>query len=351
MSTPVVSTKKITPKNGEEKNGAWLYEVGTPIIINYAVESSGNSTNYIKQLIDWGDETIVESSQLPIGRPFQSHHAYTVIGEYLIKLGAINSNGEESPYNSYNQIRVRITPLAETKKELFRWRGLALPFKGISDNIAAIEDLPVDVTFKLAQDAPALNDDTSPTTTLIIEGEALEFEVGASLVISEDKKLITTTRVVGTKLNIITIDESLPLADSYTRDGTSVRLIRSNLGRSFHKERVNKSWYFPVSYDDDLVKAGVAAVLATSLFERVMLPEFGSRLYEIPFEQNDQFTNNLIEEYVVRAIERWEPRADIVSTSITSFQNDITIKLKLKVNLETFSIDFTLNELLSLVTK
>jgi len=347
MSAPVVSLKKLEPKNGTLINGVWVFEIGTPVIVNYAVDSSGDGQKYIKQVINWGDETVVESSQLPVGRPFQSHHAYTEVGEYTIKLGAVNLSGAECLYNSNNLIRVRVTPLAESKKELFKWRGLALPFKSISDNIAAIEDLPVSITFALAQDAPELAEDNTPNTVIVVAGEALEFELGASVVISQEDKLITTSKVVGINLNVITLDESFPLVDSYERDKATVELIRSNLGRTFHKERVNKSWYFPVSYDNDLVKASIANILSTTPYERVMLPEFGSRLHEIPFEPNDKFTNGLIQRYVVTAIEKWEPRADVVDVKIVNLNDTVTAHIKLKINLETFTVDFNLDQSLT----
>jgi uncharacterized protein len=80
-----------------------------------------------------------------------------------------------------------------------------------------------------------------------------------------------------------------------------------------------------------------------------MLPDFGSRLNEIPFEPNDEVTNALIERYVVDAISRWEPRAAVLDTTITNTDDQVYVRIKVRVNLETFSVDFALDESLALV--
>lgn len=150
-------------------------------------------------------------------------------------------------------------------------------------------------------------------------------------------------------MNVVQLDPNLPLVDSYTRENAVVQLSKTNFGRSYQKGRVNKNWFFPVSYDDDLVRSGVAMVLGTQPYERVMLPEYGSRLYEVPFEQNDEVTNALIERFVIDAISQWEPRATILNVAISNTNDTIQINLKLKINLQTFSMDFTLDDAMSLV--
>ena len=63
-------------------------------------------------------------------------------------------------------------------------------------------------------------------------------------------------------------------------------------------------------------------LLLTSLGERLFLPEFGSRLHELPFEPVDEMTAFEIENYIVEAIRRWEPRVDLISTKITPYPDD-----------------------------
>ena len=79
-----------------------------------------------------------------------------------------------------------------------------------------------------------------------------------------------------------------------------------------------------------------------------MLPEFGSLLHDIPFEQNDFITESMTRQYVIEAIRDWEPRAEIIDTTISGEGHDIVVSVSIKVNTNTFAIDFTINELLSL---
>lgn len=345
MSQPVVSTViSLRPKNGDEKGGVWVFEKDTPVVVRYPVESSGDNSKMVKQLIDWGDGTIEESSLLPIGRAFQSHHTFITPGEYTIKLGAVNTLGEESAYNSKNSFRVRITPTKPIKKELRRWRGLALPFKTVSDNFAGIENVFATTSHRLAEDTPKLTDDGDANHTLVIAGDADGFELGAQVTVWEDGKLLTSGRIIEATLNIIQLDYAL--MDDYTKEEAVVELTRENLGRTWRKDRVNKGWSFPVSFDADLIKASIASVLSIRPGERVMLGDYGSNLHEMPFEPNDAFLHEALMTSVRDAIERWEPRVAIVSLQVIPIEDEAHILLTLRSNLETFDVDFNLNNLL-----
>jgi phage baseplate assembly protein W len=53
-------------------------------------------------------------------------------------------------------------------------------------------------------------------------------------------------------------------------------------------------------------------LLATRPGERVMRPHYGCHLHRLVFSPNDDTTAGLAIHYVRHAIERWEPRIDVI---------------------------------------
>ncbi|MCK6547514.1 GPW/gp25 family protein [Myxococcota bacterium] len=65
--------------------------------------------------------------------------------------------------------------------------------------------------------------------------------------------------------------------------------------------------------DGDLaVRQGLLMLLSTRPGERVMRPDYGCSLSELVFAPNDDTTAGLAIHYVRRAIERWEPRVEVL---------------------------------------
>lgn len=79
--------------------------------------------------------------------------------------------------------------------------------------------------------------------------------------------------------------------------------------------------FFQTMTGIDTIKASIQQILGTRLGERVMVPDFGSRTYELAFEQNDSVFQTLVEEFVVGAIRKWEPRIDILGVIIDQLPN------------------------------
>ncbi|MGH2478237.1 MAG: GPW/gp25 family protein [Ktedonobacteraceae bacterium] len=69
-----------------------------------------------------------------------------------------------------------------------------------------------------------------------------------------------------------------------------------------------------VAMIDDLeaVSQAILLLLTTSPGERVMRPEYGCQLHRLVFSPNDETTAGLAMHYVRQALERWEPRVEIV---------------------------------------
>jgi phage baseplate assembly protein W len=54
-------------------------------------------------------------------------------------------------------------------------------------------------------------------------------------------------------------------------------------------------------------------ILSTIPGERLFLPDFGSKLYLLVFEQNDYILRDLIQVYIKEALAKWEPRITVVA--------------------------------------
>jgi phage baseplate assembly protein W len=88
------------------------------------------------------------------------------------------------------------------------------------------------------------------------------------------------------------------------------------------KEFLGRGWRFPVEldggrlrYDEGEVKIeqAILIVLGTARGERVMRPEFGSRLRELVFAPLNSSTRALASRYVTDALIAWEPRIDVLA--------------------------------------
>jgi phage baseplate assembly protein W len=69
------------------------------------------------------------------------------------------------------------------------------------------------------------------------------------------------------------------------------------------------------SREHDHIRESILQILGRRPGERLMNPEFGSRLHDLVFEQNDEVLKGLIRHYVIDAIKRWEKR--VVITGVT----------------------------------
>ena len=57
-------------------------------------------------------------------------------------------------------------------------------------------------------------------------------------------------------------------------------------------------------------------ILTTPIGSRFMRREFGSKLYDVPFEPQNEATITLINYFIVEAVERWEKRVKVQSSDI-----------------------------------
>lgn len=70
------------------------------------------------------------------------------------------------------------------------------------------------------------------------------------------------------------------------------------------------------------VRANLIHLLLTRKGSRYYLPDFGTRLYEYIFDQNDMVSFNLIEEEIRESIKKYIPNLDINSIVVLPAEND-----------------------------
>jgi len=75
-------------------------------------------------------------------------------------------------------------------------------------------------------------------------------------------------------------------------------------------------WAFSVGSDIQILESSVKMLLLTELGERVMEPEYGTNIKRMLFEANIAAIESAIQEEIVRATNRWEPRVDLTGLKV-----------------------------------
>jgi len=92
-----------------------------------------------------------------------------------------------------------------------------------------------------------------------------------------------------------------------------------------------------IKTDVDLINEGIYRVIRTHAWspetktggERVGQPDFGSRLHELPFEQNDYITHELAKRFIQEALERWEPRIYVYRVDIILTEDESALQAQI----------------------
>ena len=70
------------------------------------------------------------------------------------------------------------------------------------------------------------------------------------------------------------------------------------------------------------VRANLIHLILTRKGSRYYLPDFGTRLYEFIFDQNDSVSFNLIEDEIRESVKKYIPNLDINSIEVVSAEDD-----------------------------
>lgn len=76
------------------------------------------------------------------------------------------------------------------------------------------------------------------------------------------------------------------------------------------------------STGDDNVRESIRTILLTDLGERIMLPAFGAGLRDFLFEPNTAAAHRIMEDRIVQALRRWEPRITVRSVRVDEDDHD-----------------------------
>ena len=75
-------------------------------------------------------------------------------------------------------------------------------------------------------------------------------------------------------------------------------------------------------FPDKEIRANLIHLLVTRKGTRYFLPDFGTRLYQYIFDQNDMVTFGLIESEIREAVKNYIPNLDITSIDVMSAEDD-----------------------------
>jgi phage baseplate assembly protein W len=75
-------------------------------------------------------------------------------------------------------------------------------------------------------------------------------------------------------------------------------------------------------FPDKEIRANLIHLLVTRKGTRYFLPDFGTRLYQYIFDQNDMVTFGLIESEIRDAVKNYIPNLDITSIDVMSAEDD-----------------------------
>jgi phage baseplate assembly protein W len=75
--------------------------------------------------------------------------------------------------------------------------------------------------------------------------------------------------------------------------------------------------------DDEDVREAIVLILSTAPGERPMRPEFGCGIHDYVFESIDSYTLGRIDYEIRVALDRWEPRIDIVDVDFDTSEAEL----------------------------
>ena len=80
--------------------------------------------------------------------------------------------------------------------------------------------------------------------------------------------------------------------------------------------RVDRRGGLALAYGDEDVQEAIRVIIGTAPGERPMRPEFGCGIHDYVFESIDAYTVSCVEREILIALDRWEPRIDVLDVEI-----------------------------------
>lgn len=97
--------------------------------------------------------------------------------------------------------------------------------------------------------------------------------------------------------------------------------------------------------DAAAVKQSIKNLLLTDFYEKPFQPFFGANLRAMLFELADEDTEDEVEENIINAINKYEPRAEILTITVNVLpdQNDMRVSVYFKIINTQETVTFTTN--------
>ena len=97
--------------------------------------------------------------------------------------------------------------------------------------------------------------------------------------------------------------------------------------------------------DAAAVKQSIKNLLLTDFYEKPFQPFYGANLRAMLFELADEDTEDEVEENIINAINKYEPRAEIltITVNILPDQNDMRVSVYFKIISTQETVTFTTN--------
>lgn len=89
------------------------------------------------------------------------------------------------------------------------------------------------------------------------------------------------------------------------------------------------------------IHESIYTILSTKVGERFFLPEFGSRLHLLIFEQNNAIFADLADFYIRDALSKWEKRIEVTDVSVAVIQEGNTVPIEISYRVTRSNIQDT----------
>ena len=85
------------------------------------------------------------------------------------------------------------------------------------------------------------------------------------------------------------------------------------------------TWALDVGVDNKVLESSLKSLLLTARGERLHVPQFGTNLRQLVFNTNTDELATLAHEDILTAIAAWEPRVELIETSVARSGNSVSI--------------------------
>ena len=148
-----------------------------------------------------------------------------------------------------------------------------------------------------------------------------------------------------TNYNGSTGNQSRVISPASTVSSPESNYVTSRIYRGFASNNPNAR--NGVLYDADIIKQDIYNHFMTARGERVMMPEFGSVIWDYLYEPLDEQTKEIVLEDAKEIVGQ-DPRVELLEADISGFESGVIINLKLNIlpqnMVQQMMIEFNVNQ-------